>query len=187
MKKVNHQIDQKIPSWEVEYLFVGTFNPKGGKHVPYYYGREKNQFWKLLSSIFDSTFEVDKTDFFEQIIKHKIACIDIIDSIEKSNGTMFSEIELENICGKGYSDSVILSNKYKRNYSTELINKIISENKNIKVYSTWGKGKSLKNWNIELSKIKFNANLVSPSLAARIPKGMKKFDFMISDWKSKIK
>ena len=50
----NHQFKKKefyLPNWEVEYLFIGTFNPSGGEKVPYYYGRKKNRFWELLPAV----------------------------------------------------------------------------------------------------------------------------------------
>lgn len=186
MRKINHQIKQIKPNWDINYLFIGTFNPEGGKSVPYYYGREKNNFWKLISILFEEEINVNDPGFFEILKKHKIACIDIINSIEKNDGTQFNELEKEQICGRGYSDSVIISNKFIRNYNTELINEIINSNKNTKVFSTWGKGQALKDWNNELLKISFNANLLSPSPAARVPKGVKKFEYVLDNWKKNI-
>jgi hypothetical protein len=97
-----------------------------------------------------------------------------------------NEIAKENILGKGYSDSKIINNKVTRVYNTETIINIISENPGIKVYSTWGKGSNLTEWETETRKIKNLINLVSPSMAAKVPKGSEKYKYMLSDWQSKI-
>jgi hypothetical protein len=49
---IYHQLCKEefyIPNWEIKYLFLGTFNPDGGQKVNYYYGRNSNQTWKILS------------------------------------------------------------------------------------------------------------------------------------------
>jgi len=38
----------------------------------------------------------------------------------------------------------------------------------------------------EVKKIENLINLKSPSMAARVPKGFHKFDFMLNDWREKI-
>ena len=55
MEEILHQFSDKdfyIPKWKIKHLFIGTFNPKGGEKVKYYYGRETNKTWKILSEIF---------------------------------------------------------------------------------------------------------------------------------------
>jgi hypothetical protein len=178
-----------IPNWDIEYLFIGTFNPQNNIQVPYYYGREKNQTWKLLSEVFKANLnpneklDPNEKTFFTSIKKLKIACIDLIDSIEFDENV----VKIEDIDGNGYADKAIINNKVKRNYNTILINHLIKKNNKIKVYSTWGKGPKLKNWSQEVAKIKSPIiNLCSPSLAARIPKGHNKYNYMLQDWKNKI-
>ena len=173
-----------IPKWEIEYLFVGTFNPQNHIQVPYYYGRDRNQTWKILSKIFETDLDPNEKDFISNIKNLKIACIDMVDSVE------FDEkfVNSENIIGNGYSDKAIINNKVKRKYNTSRINEVISKNRdNIKVFSTWGKGPNLQNWTQEIEKIEYPIiNLNSPSLAARVPKGQNKFNYMLQDWKKKI-
>ena len=180
--KTNHQLLNLVPNWQVKHLFVGTFNPEGGASVRYFYGRNRNRTWELLSDIFKLKMDVIRYDFIENIKQAGIACIDIIQSIE------FDEkiISPEYILGKGYSDSKIINNKVTRVYNTETIINIISENPGIKVYSTWGKGSNLTEWETETRKIKNLINLVSPSMAAKVPKGSEKYKYMLSDWQSKI-
>lgn len=183
MVTINHQFQNQnfyFPEWKVKYLFIGTFNPEGGQAVKYYYGRERNQTWKLLSKIFCVEFDPKSENFFQLLYKYKIACIDMIDCIQCTSN------HIENIKGKGYSDSAIINGKVSRKYNTEKILEIIENNKGINVFSTWGKGPKLKEWRIEIEKLGEINSLVSPSMAARVPKGTKKFNYMLSDWKNSL-
>jgi hypothetical protein len=187
--KVNHQFLNEaffIPDWEIEYLFLGTFNPEGGEKVNYFYGRESNFTWKILSEIFENDFNPYDTNNFSNFIKQlelkKIACMDIIKSVEFDEKS-FDEMRIK---GKGYKDSNIINKKVIRKYSTEDINSIIKKNKNVKVFTTWGNGSNLKEWRTELIKLKDFTTLKSPSKAARVPKGLSKFNYVLEDWKSKI-
>ena len=184
MAEVVHQFanrDFYKPYWRVKYLFIGTFNPKGGKTVNYYYGRQRNQFWKLLSEIMGMKLEPnDKEEFFERIKDLGIACMDMIHSVE------LPDSKLEYVKGKGYSDVKIINGYSKREYNTELINSVVERNQDVKVFSTWGKGPNLKEWRCELSKLNRYTKLVSPSMAAKVPKDEIKFDYMLRKWKETI-
>jgi len=187
--KINHQFLNEaffIPDWEIEYLFLGTFNPEGGEKVNYFYGRESNFTWKILSEIFENDFYPYDTNNFSNFIKQlelkKIACMDIIKSVEFDEKT-YDEMRIK---GKGYKDSNIINNKVIREYSTVEIISIIKKNKNVKIFTTWGNGSNLKEWRTELIKLKDFTTLKSPSKAARVPKGLSKFNYVLEDWKSKI-
>lgn len=187
--KVNHQFLNEvffIPDWDVEYLFLGTFNPEGGEKVNYFYGRESNFTWKILSEIFENDFnpyDVNNFNkFIEQLKYRKIACMDIIRCVEFDEET-YDEMRIK---GKGYKDSNIINNKVKREYNTSEIISIIERNKNVKVFTTWGNGSNLREWKNELIKLKDFTCLKSPSKAARVPKGLSKFNYVLEDWKSKI-
>ncbi len=67
-----------MPDWEVKYLLLGTFNPEGGEMVNYFYGRQRNQTWCLLSEIFGEELNPNLPDFLSKLKKHKIASMDII-------------------------------------------------------------------------------------------------------------
>ena len=97
-----------------------------------------------------------------------------------------SEDRSDRIIGKGYKDTEIINESVKRSYTTEAIIEIINKNKNIKVYTTWGNGSKLKEWRGETAKLGGVIKLKSPSLAARVPKGSIKFDYMLDDWSEKI-
>ena len=181
---VTHQLkgtEFYIPSWEIKHLFIGTFNPAGGDKVNYYYGRERNQTWNLLSQIFNEELKPRQHDFFEKIKTLKIACIDMIDTVEVYDQTVY-EVKII----KGYMDSAIINNKTKRCYNTNNILNLIQHNPNVYVYSTWGTGANLQEWKCEINKIPKLINLVSPSLLARVPEGVKKFDYMLQNWRYKI-
>jgi G:T/U-mismatch repair DNA glycosylase len=147
---MEHQFKNKefyLPNWEVEYLFIGTFNPSGGEKVPYYYGRKKNRFWKLLSEVFKTELDPHDDSFFENLKSLKVGCVDIIDSIS------YPEEYEDRVSGKGYSDSVLFLSTIKKDYNTKNILDIISKNKLQKVFFT-NSGGSLRNeQKLELEKI----------------------------------
>ncbi|HAI17360.1 MAG: hypothetical protein CMP05_11880 [Xanthomarina sp.] len=185
MIAVKHQLADKefyVPTWSLKYLFIGTFNPKGGEEVEYYYGRERNQFWPLLREIFGGEFNLyNKETFFNELKKYGIGCMDMIKELD------VPENKLINVQGKGYKDSKIINTCLDRFYNTESINTVIAKNKGVKVYTTWGTGSKLKEWRSEVGKIESTVvELKSPSMAARVPKGEKKFEYMLNDWSSKI-
>jgi len=182
MEAIKHQLKNKsIPEWDIQYLFIGTFNPDGGEKVKYYYGRTKNQTWKILSSIFCDSFNVNEKSFFDKLKKHKIACVDMINKVTASKE------RINKIIGDGYKDSEIINLSVIREYNTQTIIDIIKKNNGVKVFTTFGNGSSLTEWKKEVEKLGKVIALVSPSLAARVPKGKNKYDFMLCDWKSKIK
>lgn len=183
--RIDHQLANKDfykPNWKVKHLFVGTFNPSGGEEVNYYYGRETNKTWQLISKIFKDEFNVtDPEAFFKKLKAHGIACMDLIHSVEAPSE------QTAKILGKGYKDSAIINKKVVRQYNDTTIQKIIKDNPGVNVYSTWGKGPSLKEWKGKVAIVKNMINLVSPSMAAKVPKGSEKFDYMLADWSAKIK
>jgi hypothetical protein len=183
MEIIKHQLSDHTfyyPNWEIKYLLIGTFNPNGGDIVNYYYGRAKNQTWKIISELFDVEFDPNSSNFLKLLKTHKIACVDMIDEVSAPKD------RIERIIGKGYKDAEIINNSVSRNYNTNKIIEIINSNNNVKVFSTWGKGSALSEWEEEIQKLGEIIQLASPSLAARVPKGTNKFEFMLKDWKSKL-
>lgn len=80
----------------------------------------------------------------------------------------------------------LINNSIKREHNTSEILDIIAQNKDIKVYSTWGKGSNLASWRREIEKIKNIIPLVSPSMAAKVPQGEKKYIYMQKNWSENI-
>ena len=180
---IQHQLTTNqhfIPSWDINYLLIGTFNPSGGEQVNYYYGRKTNMTWKIISTIFGEEINPNNSNFIGLLKKHKIGCIDLISSVT------CDETKIPQIIGNGYSDSKIINKKVQREYNTAIINQLSKSNTNLKIFTTWGKGSSLKEWRLEFEKIKISSNLLSPSKAARVPKGVNKFDYVLSDWQFKF-
>ena len=183
MTPIIHQLAKNqnyIPLWDIKYLLVGTFNPAGGEQVNYYYGRKTNMTWKLISTIFGEEINPNNPNFIQLLIKHKIGCIDLISSIT------CDEAKIPQIIGNGYSDSKIINKKVTREYNTAIINQLFKSNPNLKIFTTWGKGSNLKEWRLEVEKIKINSKLLSPSMAARVPKGVNKFEYVLRDWQIKF-
>jgi hypothetical protein len=184
MEKTRHQLtdqDYFIPHWPIKYLFLGTFNPAGGDEVNYYYGRKRNQVWPLLREITGKELDLEnKSAFLAELKELGIGCMDMILEVHASTD------RLAFVVGKGYSDAKIINNYTQRIYNTATINTIIAQNEGVQIFSTWGKGRPLKEWKNEVLKISSIVSLVSPSMAAKVPKGIKKFEFMLADWSSKI-
>ena len=98
-----------------------------------------------------------------------------------------SKEKLNKILGQGFKDSELFSRSVVREYNTERILGIIKSNPKACIYSTWGKGPTIQEWRQEVSKIQNIIPLASPSMVAKVPKGRKKFNYKLADWKGKIK
>lgn len=189
MVTIKHQLIEQeffIPQWKIKHLFLGTFNPEGGVHVPYYYGRRKNFTWKILNEIFPGEFRNEdlsmRSDFFERLEVNGVGCMDVIRSVQ------IAEENVHLVTGKGYSDGRIINNKVKRDYNTTEINKVITANPGISVYSKWGTGSNLADWNRQVALIKSKIiSLRSPSPVARVPAGTEKYRYAFEDWYTKIR
>ena len=183
MIKVNHQFLEKyffVPDWKIKHLFLGTFNPKGGNPVSYFYGRPGNFTWPVLSKIFKQDFLVNEIDFFDLLKEKNIACMDMIRHV------IISPEHHLSVIGNGYKDSNIINKRVERKYNTRFIKEVIQKNPGIKIYSTWGKGCKLKSWQKEIINIANVIPLVSPSRAARVPKGLRKFDYIFENWDTRV-
>lgn len=180
MKIREHQFKKKefyLPKWEVEFLFIGTFNPSGGEKVPYYYGRKKNKFWKLLSEVFKTELDPNDRLFFENLKSLKVGCIDLIDSIS------YPEEYEDRVLGKGYSDNVLFLSNVKKDYNTENILDIISNHKLRKVFFTNSGGSLRKEQKLELEKIQRICDVVY--LCSPSPVNPNR-DKCLNDYKQKI-
>lgn len=188
MKVIHQFLNEQFfkPNWDIDYLFIGTFNPAGGEKVNFFYGRNSNFTWPILSNIFGENFNPYEIENFQNFIlklqKHKIACVDIIKYLEFDE----SNYDKKKVLGKGYMDSNIINLKITRHYNTISILELINSNPKIKVFSTWGNGSNLKEWRNEIDKIQNLIKLASPSRAARVPKGVKKFEYVLHNWKNEI-
>lgn len=92
-------IKELTPSWKVKYLFVGTFNPGEDwdeitcNDAAYFYGRPRNQFWNILSDIFDEKslqessqkHRQKKRQLGQSCKRKEIGITDLIKAIRKEN------------------------------------------------------------------------------------------------------
>ena len=62
------------------------------------------------------------------------------------NKVSASKEKVDKITGKGYKDSEIINSSVIRHYNTKVILEIKKQNKGINIYSTYGKGSTLKEW-----------------------------------------
>ncbi len=76
-----------------EFLILGTFPSIKSFENDFYYSHPKNQFWKILFTVFDE-YAIDKNDKINFLKKHKIALWDIVESCERKNS---SDANLKNI------------------------------------------------------------------------------------------
>ncbi|MCH9813211.1 MAG: DNA-deoxyinosine glycosylase [Epsilonproteobacteria bacterium] len=74
-------------------LILGTFPSLDSFKYQFYYAHKRNQFWKILSSIFGEKLESDKAKTLF-LLKQHIALWDIIRSCERKNS---SDSNLKNI------------------------------------------------------------------------------------------
>jgi len=178
----NHKFKNRkfyFPKWELDYLFIGTFNPEFGEDVPYYYGRSRNNFWKIISKIFKTTIAPYDDDFFKKLIEIKLGCVDLVDSV-----TYDKVLYHDKINGKGYDDKILFKkkNNIKKNYNTIEIVNLIKKNNLSKVYITNKGGVFLKEQKEELELIKNNCDVIylpSPSPIHTNRVGIEK---VISNW-----
>lgn len=167
-----------VPDWPLCHLFLGTFNPSYGRQVKYYYGRCENRTWDLLSDVFGIELYPTSDEFLDRLKTLGIGCMDVIHSVE------FTAAEGP---PEGYRDADIINCRVTREYNTKEIIKVIGRNPGVQVYSTWGKGPKLLEWKKEIEVLENLVPLVSPSMLAKVSKGTKKFEYMLKDWREKVR
>jgi hypothetical protein len=135
---ITHQFLAKpyfLPNWEVDTLFIGTFNPSCGTPLDYYYQRKFNGFWKILK-YYDLNNSYDFSNFEDLksfMCLKRFGCVDLIRSVS------FPDSDKNKICGNGYSDDNLFKvGGYKREYNFRQIKEYILSNKVKNVFSTWG-------------------------------------------------
>lgn len=182
-----------IQKTDLEYLFIGTFNPewnaKNGNNAEYFYGRETNQFWCILPHAFNENCLIDKgrKEWENFCLKYKIGLTDLVKCVNNVN----INIEKHYKDLTGYIDSNL--ENYFLEFNTSEIIKIINNNHSLKgVYFTrkscnnisniWDNWLNIKSQCI-ISGIKIVAELPSPSCSTKkisIIKKIKIYKEMIS-------
>ena len=121
--------NQLIPNWEIEHLFIGTFNPSwdlnNAVQADYFYGRVRNNFWCILPRVFggDNLKHCDLARKLEYIQHHKIGITDLIKKV--INAEITNETDISRLT-TGFSDNVL--NDYQLEFNLENIKNLISRN-----------------------------------------------------------
>ncbi|MDC0956594.1 hypothetical protein OAS44_01840 [Flavobacteriaceae bacterium] len=127
-----------LPTWDIETLVLGTFNPSCGEETDYFYGRCQNNFWRTIEEINGTKYRWYQNNLERkmQVMKdNKFGCTDIIKSIELKDESYKNEI-----CGKGYSDqNLFTKKKFTLVYNFDKIKSFIKKNNVLKIINTWGK------------------------------------------------
>lgn len=89
MKIVTHKFKDYQLKADIETLIIGTFNPDAtGNSAAYFYGRSRNNLWKLLPIAFGNDSlkgqSLDSKIAFSE--KYKIGFIDLISSVSVEEG-----------------------------------------------------------------------------------------------------
>jgi hypothetical protein len=91
-----------IPNWEIETLFIGTFNPSKewnlNNEAVYFYGRNKNYFWSLLKEFTCNQIQIDRNNYqslIDFLQYFKIGLTDII--IKINDADLTNNIHVERI------------------------------------------------------------------------------------------
>lgn len=138
-----------FPTWEVNKLFLGTFNPSCGQQVDYYYRRESNGFWKILKRYNNGNEIGDFTQLREFMRINHFGCVDVIRSVE------FPDTKESDICGNGYSDDKLFTvTDFTRIYNFEQIKNYIIEHQITNVFSTWGGREKPKEFKVLLNEFR---------------------------------
>lgn len=167
-----------IPDWEIEYLFIGTFNPEWNRedhnNANYFYGRYTNDFWYIMPQVFykeslmDKKYREDKLILKSFLKENKIGITDLILKIENVNE--YNMTHNKDILG--FKDNDI--EKYEIVFNTNNILKLIERNNLKGVYFTrqlQAKSTICQNWliikNHCMSKYINADELITPSRGFR--------------------
>ena len=153
-------------------LIIGSFNPynNSGSNPDYYYGRNSNYFWKIISKIKENNDDdyytnseistEDRLNRKKEALKNKFICLDLIKSIDVIGEENDVDDFIKNNVFKNYFDSKIFTTVHRekkvkviRDYDTQrIVNTINSEKIKSVIHTLGGRIKSGKTSPIELSK-----------------------------------
>lgn len=126
-----------LPSWEIETLIIGTFNPQNEfapiNHANYYYGRTRNYFWKVIPKFVcvDGINSLDVLLQIEFLKNQKIGLTDLLISI--NDAEIGNQIHIDRI--RSFEDTQIeLFNSFE--WNTENIIKTLKSNRIKAVFFT---------------------------------------------------
>lgn len=126
-----------FPNWEIETLFIGTFNPSWdhpNNNANYFYARSP-YFWRLIKAFYN---HIDLTNLTRDeklnfIINNKIGFTDLIENIENADINNLTDVSKI----LSFKDSDLLYFEEGLQFNTDKIIEFINDNQNIKnVYFT---------------------------------------------------
>ena len=139
IEEIKHQFLDKgffLPTWPIETLVLGTFNPATGERTDYFYGRSRNKFWRAVELLTRKPVKSTQDNFDQKVTIMKcygFGCTDIISSIAASK-------EVRGKIDKNYSDGILFTKKHVTpTFSTSIIKEYLLRNKPKRVLHTWGK------------------------------------------------
>ena len=127
------------PEWDLEHLFIGTFNPEwdnpNGNNAHWFYGRKSSNFWPVLTQVFENPLPFSDLDSVENLkafqLRHRIGITDLIKEI--TNADPDNERTLHDVFS--FLDERLDS--YELDSNVEAIKSLIEKNPRIKgVYAT---------------------------------------------------
>ena len=191
-------LDELLPKHPVDFLFIGTFNPKWdvlrGDNPDYFYSRSKNEFWCILPHAMNQNCLVDKARKKKEqfCVKNKIGLTDLILQIENVN----EKDSKHNYLKKGFKDEDFEGlgeegqPNLKISFHTKQIIKYISKNKlSLKgVFLTRKTSKGIPRiWNewLQIKNHCTTINITAKELASPSPRGGGIRD-KIFDWRKEL-
>ena len=123
-------LNELIPDWEIEHLFIGTFNPSWNKNNSiqsnYFYGRIRNNFWCILPQVFGgNNLKNEKLETkYDYINLKKIGITDLITKVV--NAEIENPEDVLKLTTK-FSDQVL--NSYQLEFNTSNIKELILRHK----------------------------------------------------------
>lgn len=92
------------PNWEIDYLFVGTFNPAwdrpNGNNADWFYGRYTNDFWYIMPQVFgfDNMMHLrnDREALVTWCRANRVGITDLFQCIEDANAQNPQHLNLIN-------------------------------------------------------------------------------------------
>jgi hypoxanthine-DNA glycosylase len=82
-----------------EILILGSIPSIISRENNFYYGNDKNRFWKLISTIFNEEYPVSNEDKKNIILKNNLALFDVVKScsIKNSSDSSISNVKINDI------------------------------------------------------------------------------------------
>lgn len=82
-----------------EILILGSIPSIISRENNFYYGNDKNRFWKLISTIFNESYPVSNEEKKNIILKNNLALFDVVKScsIKNSSDSSISNVKINDI------------------------------------------------------------------------------------------